>query len=180
MNKPLKENSARVFFALWPDETESQAFTPWQTSLHEICGGRTMRAETLHVTLVFIGEIELHRLEALQLAGQETEGKVFELTFNSAHYWGHNNIVYASPDNVPAQLVQLVHDLEQRLNQHQFRFDKREYKPHVTLQRHSKWNDSALPDMKKLVWQIKNFALVQSVPDENGANYSVLARFQLN
>ena len=74
-----------------------------------------MRGETLHNTLVFIGEVEQTRLEALQLAAQEASAEGFELCFDEARYWGHNHIVYAAPRHVPQQLVQLVDALEQRL-----------------------------------------------------------------
>jgi 2'-5' RNA ligase len=179
MNKPAKEKLARVFFALWPDEAERNELAAWQPGLHEICGGSTMRDCTLHATLVFLGDVVQHRLEALHLAAQELEGESFEFVLDTARYWGHNHIVYAAPRIVPPQLVQLVHDLEQRLNKHRFRFDKREYKPHVTLLRHAQWSDEPLPEMSKVVWQARSFALVQSAPDEQGANYRVLASFPL-
>jgi len=179
MNKMPIEKSTRVFFALWPDKAERTALAAWQPILHQICGGRTMRADTLHATLAFLGEVELHRLQALQLAAQEVEGKSFDLVFDMARYWGHNHIVYAAPGTVPPQLTQLVHDLEQRLSKHHFRFDKREYKPHITLLRHAQWNDIPLPEMNKVVWQARSMALVQSAPDEEEANYRVLARFPL-
>lgn len=179
MNKPPKEKTARIFFALWPEEAERAALASWQPALHKICGGHSMRADTLHATLVFLGDVVLHRLEALQLAAQEVEGESFELAFDAARYWGHNHIVYAAPGTVPPQLTQLVHDLEQRLLKHRFHFDKRTYKPHVTLLRHAQWSDEPLPEMDKAVWQARNFALVQSASDGQGANYRVLARFSL-
>ena len=136
-----------------------------------------MRAATLHATLVFLGDVVLHRLEALQLAAQEAEGEPFDLAFDAARYWGHNHIIYAAPHTVPPQLAQLVRVLEQRLRKHRFHFDRRPYKPHITLLRHAQWSDAPLPEMQKVVWQVRDFTLVQSAPDEEGANYRVLARF---
>ena len=173
--------SARVFFALWPDDAERVALAAWQPALRKLCGGRIMHADTLHNTLVFLGDIELQRLEALQLAAQEVDGEAFELSFDTARYWGHNHIVYAAPNSLPPQLVQLVHDLEQRLVKHHFGFDKRFYKPHVTLLRHAQYSDDKpLPDMNRVVWYAKDLALVQSMPDKAGANYRVLAQIPLN
>jgi 2'-5' RNA ligase len=179
MNQLPEEKSARVFFALWPNKAERIALAAWQPALHQLCGGRAMRADTLHATLVFLGDVTQHRMEALQLAAQEVEGESFDLALGEVHYWGHNHIVYAAPRTVPPQLAQLVHDLEQHLSKHRFRFDKREYKPHVTLLRHAQWSDNSLPEMDKVVWRTRSFALVQSAPDEEGANYRVLARFPL-
>jgi 2'-5' RNA ligase len=179
MNKMSREKSVRVFFALWPDKAERSALAAWQPSLHELCGGSAMRDYTLHATLVFLGDVVQHRLEALQLAAQEVEGESFDLALDEARYWGHNHIVYAAPRTVPPQLAQLVHDLEQRLSKHRFHFDKRVYKPHVTLLRHAQWRDESLPEMRPVVWQARSMALVQSAPDEEGANYRVLAKFSL-
>ena len=121
-----------------------------------------------------------HRLEALQLAAQETEGESFDLAFDVARYWGHNHIVYAAPHAVPPQLAQLVLALEQRLSKHRFHFDQRPYKPHITLLRHAQWSDAPLPEMHRVVWRIRDFALVQSAPEAEGANYQVLARISLD
>ena len=179
MSNQIREASIRVFFALWPDDAERTALAAWQPKLHKLCGGRSMRTDTLHATLLFLGDVVLHRLEALQLAAQEVEVAFFDLAFDVAHCWGHNHIVLAAPHIVPPQLVQLVQILEQRLIKHRFHFDQRPYKPHITLLRHAQWSGASLPEMQRVVWRIRDFALVQSALDEEGANYRVLARFPL-
>lgn len=170
----------RIFFALWPDQSEGGALAAWQEPLKLLCGGRAIRAEMLHATLVFIGGVEQARLEALQLAAQEVVADGFELRFDKARYWGHNHIVYAAPDRVPPQLALLVKALGHRLIRHRFRFDRREHKPHVTLLRNARWTDAPLPAMQPVRWQIRNFALVQSVHQEGPAGYRVLVRFPLD
>jgi 2'-5' RNA ligase len=172
-------STARVFFALWPSATERAALSAWQPPLRELCGGRAMLAANLHNTLVFVGNVAEHRLEALQLAAQEVEAERFDLRFDLARYWGHNHIVFAAPHSVPPQLAQLVHDLEQRLERHRFRFDRRDYKPHVTLLRHAKWSDVPLPEMPAVPWPVRDFVLVQSPQQEGESHYRVLARFPL-
>jgi len=138
-----------------------------------------MRGETLHNTLVFIGEVERTRLEALQLAAQEVSGERFELCFDSARYWGHNHIVYAAPGHFPPQLTQLVATLEQSLARHRFGFDRRAYQPHVTLLRNARWTDAPLPAMRQVCWQASDFSLLQSVQQNGSVDYRVLARFPL-
>jgi 2'-5' RNA ligase len=169
----------KVFFALWPTAAERNSLAAWQKPLQHLCGGRAMRGENLHNTLVFIGHVERSRLEALQLAAQEVSAEGFELSFDGARYWGHNHIVYAAPSHVPPHLVQLVATLEQRLTTHRFKFDQREYQPHVTLLRNAHWTDAPLPAMQPVRWQIRDFALVQSVQQDGQASYQVLARFPL-
>jgi 2'-5' RNA ligase len=169
-----------VFFALVPSHAESVALLAWQDRLYELCGGRKMKLNTLHATLVFVGGIEPDRLETLKMAAQQVKGESFDLAFDEAHYWRHNNIVYASPNSVPSQLIRLAQDLGQILIQHQFHFDQREYKPHATLLRHAIGGETSLPAMKRAVWQVKDFVLLQSTPDAEGAHYSELARFTLH
>lgn len=176
---PAEPSRVRVFFALWPTAAERGRLAAWQGPLHRLCGGRVMRGETLHATLVFVGELERSRLEALQLAAQEVDGERFALCFDEARYWGHNHIAYAAPRDVPQQLARLVGALEQRLARHHFKFDRREYKPHVTLLRNAQWSDTPLPEMRRVCWQANDFALLQSVQQDGVASYRVLARFPL-
>jgi 2'-5' RNA ligase len=175
----FEKQNVRVFFALWPNDAERAALAAWQSQLHQLCSGRSMRADTLHASLVFIGDVALHRLEALQLAAQEIGGKPFRLVFDTVRYWGHNHIVFAAPRTVPQPMSGLVHHLEKNLSRHRFHFDKRPYQPHVTLLRNARWNDAPLPELQPVVWQAQDFALMQSVPGEQGTHYEVLARFKL-
>ncbi len=171
-------DTVRVFFALWPTGAERRALEYWLVTLQGLCGGRMMIPLTLHATLVFIGELEPVRLEALKLAAEEVAAARFELCFDQARYWGHNHILYAAPGVVPQQLVHLVSELERHLIAHRFKFDQRDYKPHVTLLRNAHWSDDALPEMPRVRWNIREFVLLQSMP--GGAGYQVLARFPLS
>jgi 2'-5' RNA ligase len=170
------ENSVRLFFALWPDAAERGTLAAWQQPLLDCCGGRAMRPDTLHATLIFLGEIAEHRLEALHLAAQEVHCRSFPFDLVAAHYWGHNHIVYAAPESMPPPLVTLVKDLEQGLRRHHFDFDVRPYKAHVTLLRNAQWSDATLPPMPGVTWQINDFVLVRSLRSGQGG-YEVLARF---
>lgn len=186
------EPAYRLFFALWPSAAESAALAAWQSPLRELYGGRPMRADTLHATLVFLGNVPGHRLEALSLAAQETDFAEFTLNLTSAHYWGHNHIVYAAPAEVPRQLERLANGLTSSLRKHRFRVEDRPYKPHITLLRNAKWagaergadqpvlGHAEAPDMPPLPlvrWRMCRFALVKSLSDEEGARYEVLAWF---
>jgi 2'-5' RNA ligase len=179
MSDTTNSPNVKVFFALWPSAAERDRLAAWQKPLQRLCGGRAMRSEMLHNTLVFIGNVEHARLEALQLAAQEVNGQRFELCFDAAHYWKHNHIVYAAPGEIPQQLAQLVDALEQRLSVHGFNFDQRQYKPHVTLLRNARWTGEALPKMRLVCWQAADFALVQSAQLQGEPHYRVLARFPL-
>lgn len=170
---------ARVFFALWPDTQAREAIASWQVPLSNIVGGRVQPAKNMHNTLVFLGAVPVERMENLRLAAQEVNGEIFQLDFNLARYWGHNQIVYAAPELVPPQLTKLVQALEQALQNHHFVFERRGYKPHVTLLRHAKWSDTPLPPMQPVKWAVQDFVLVQTHGEDQGVHYEVLAHFPL-
>ena len=46
----------RLFFALWPDDATRDALDRTGKWLHRHWGGRRMRADTLHLTLAFLGD----------------------------------------------------------------------------------------------------------------------------
>jgi 2'-5' RNA ligase len=166
-----------MFFALWPEDSGRRALAAWQPALGELCGGTPMRADTLHCTLVFLGEVAERRMESLQLAARETTARNIDLRLTAAHYWGHNHIVYAAPEATPPPLAELVRELEHNLRRHHFPFEERAYKPHVTLLRHARWTDQPLPPMPAVDWPATGFALIQSLREQGRARYEVLARF---
>lgn len=180
MNDKENKKSARVFFALWPDDAARAALASWQGPLKKLCGGKATPVERLHNTLLFLGDVEVERLEALQLAAQEVGDEAFQLVLDSARYWGHNHIVYAAPHIMPRKLSDLVSKLQQAMLRHQFQFDQRGYQPHVTLLRHAHGTDTPLPEMKAVVWKIREFVLMQSVSEGQGVRYEMLSRFNLS
>ncbi|MDD3883944.1 MAG: RNA 2',3'-cyclic phosphodiesterase [Gallionella sp.] len=170
---------ARVFFALWPGPAQREALAGWQHMLHPVFGGREMRADTLHATLVFLGNVTVRRLEALQLAARELTIAPFSVTFDQPRYWQHNHIAYAAPAAVPPALRALVAELQAGLRRHRFRFEQRDYQPHVTLLRYAQCSEAPLPQVPKIEWPVSDFVLVQSMPDAGTPHYQVLARFPL-
>ena len=177
--KRSTRGAVRLFFTLWPKDEERTAMASWQGPLLKLCGGRSIPADILHSTLVFFGNVDVERLEALQLAAQEVSGSAFKLILDVARYWGQNHIVYAAPSHVPAQLIGLVEALEKSLHRHHFNFDQRVYKPHVTLLRHAHFTDRPLPTMQKIIWEINDFSLMRSIGGEQGAKYETLCRVPL-
>lgn len=138
-----------------------------------------MRDQTLHATLIFIGNVATDRLETLQQVAGEICAENFELRLDVARYWNHNRIVYAAPGHMPQPLAQLVDTLAQRLEAYSVKFDRRDYLPHVTLLRNARWSDAPLPAMPPVNWQIRDFTLMQSTQRDGLPEYRVLARFPL-
>ena len=168
---------ARVFFALWPDEGVRDALHFHAEQLHRGCGGRAMHRENLHLTLVFVGDVAVERLDELKSVAGTISGSSFELVLDRLGYWRHNRIVSASPLTVPEALLALVGSLEGRLQHAGFEFDQRSYAPHVTLLRDAR--APGVPAPLHLDWPVGEFVLVESVPGPRGAEYHVRARWKL-
>lgn len=168
---------ARMFFALWPDDGVRAALHAHAQPLHRDCGGRAMRRENLHLTLVFVGDVAVERLAALEAVAGTICASSFELVLDRLGYWRHNRIVWAAPLNIPGALRELVSRLEGGLQQAGFEFDQRTYAPHVTLLRDAR--APADPAAPHLDWRVAEFVLVESAQGLGGAEYLVRARWKL-
>ncbi len=169
--------AVRVFFALWPDEIVRSALDLHAGHLRRSCGGRATRRENLHLTLVFVGDIEVARLDELRSVAGAIAAAPFELVLDQFEYWRRNRIVCASPLSVPGPLRELVAQLEGGLGRAGIEFDQRPYVPHVTLLRDAR--ASAMVPMPGLAWPVGDFVLVQSASGARGPEYRVLARWAL-
>jgi 2'-5' RNA ligase len=169
--------TARVFFALRPDDRVREALHFHAQQLHRSCGGRVLRRENLHLTLVFIGDVGVERLDELKSVADAISATLFEFVLDRLGYWRHNRIVWASPLTVPGPLRELVTGLEGGLKQAGFEFDQRPYAPHITLLRDAH-APAVLPPLG-LNWPVGDFALVESARGARGVEYRVLARWDL-
>jgi 2'-5' RNA ligase len=134
-----------------------------------------MRRDSLHLTLVFLGDTPLEKIPQLTAIAESQPWNAFDLEFGTIDYWKHNRIVWAAPHAVPQPLQDLVAALESALSGADFAFDRRPYVPHVTLIRDA--GSPAAPPTLTFDWPVRDFTLVEAVRDERGAAYRVLARW---
>jgi 2'-5' RNA ligase len=175
----LAAETSRVFFALWPDEAIRGQFMQWARLLHETCGGGITRPGNLHITLAFLGNVAVSRLDKLKLLAGKLGGSAFNLNFTSPGYWSHNRIVWAAPDETPQVLSDLVKKLECSLQIAGFSFDERPYVSHLTLLRNARWDPPARP-LKNIKWEISEFVLLRSKQAERRAEYEIVGRWPLS
>ena len=152
--------------------------------LQQQLGGRQTRADTLHLTLVFIGDVPRKVIPDLIDALAEVALSSFEIDFDHADYWAHNRIACLTTTTPPTGLLTLVRTLEHCLDHLAIPFDRRTYKPHITLVRHAVNKPNPDEDLsagngEPVHWSATEFLLVESQPDWTGARYHDLARFPL-
>jgi 2'-5' RNA ligase len=132
-------------------------------------------AETIHLTLAFLGEADPERAGA---AASGVRGARHELPIEQARYWPHNHIVWAGPWEMPPALAALAGALDRSLAQAGFTLEERAFNAHVTLIRKARAK-GALPLLPAVAWPVEDFALMRSEFAAEGARYSVLQRFAL-
>ena len=161
---------ARLFFALWPtpvlrDELNRKA---------QVCskrqGGRAMQEETLHMTLLFLGDVMRDRIPELVQQVDKVECKPFAFGLDTLQCWRHNRIAYAGVEKEVPELHRLATQLQEAAATAGIAFDKRPFTPHVTLVRKlEKSFESARVVLPQ--WEVPGFALVESLLQAEGPRY---------
>jgi len=176
--RPAEPDTLRLFFALWPDDATRDALDRAGKWLHQHCGGRSMRADTLHITLAFLGSTPAAQLERLAACADTVKTEAFELTLDQAGYWRHNRIGWLGASETPPQHLELVSALNAALQGAGFAIDSRPHVPHITLLRKSFGGE--VPACEPVRWPVHDFVLVKSVTESDGAHYEVIRRWPLN
>lgn len=173
----MDATSLRLFFALWPNEATRAALDHVATNLHPIWGGRRMLSASLHLTLAFLGDTPVTRLDALRQLAATVAGEAFTLKLDSPGCWQHNHIGWLGVKETPPALAQLVADLRRVLHAGEFAIDDQRHVPHVTLLRNARC--SAPPPCPCVNWHATHFVLLASrAPGAGG--YEVLGEWPLS
>jgi len=176
---PANDAPLRLFFALWPDAASVAALGPWIDEAHAQCGGRPMRADTLHLTLAFLGRAtpaQAQRLAALTRADRIEPG---ELALRHYGTFPRIGIVWAGPEpEAPGtRALHRLHDhLWSRLDAEGWPRPDSPFRPHVTLLRKADGGALPQPPAEPLHWTYRDYVLVASEPQRGTAHYRVLAR----
>jgi len=159
MKHIIPENSARLFIALCPDQAIRDALLACREHWNWPHGARLAHANSLHVTLHFLGNVPLQTIPTL-IDALQVPFESFELILNHQNIW-HDNIAVLEPCTIPAQLVKLHTDLSKALQAMGLPVETRNYRPHVTFARRAGGADISrnVPDIR---WPVNGYALMQS------------------
>lgn len=191
--------TARLFFALWPPAGVADALHATARSCagcavavpaaldadgapraSRSSGARVMQPDTLHLTLAFLGEVPLARLDALRALAARLRLPPFVLTLDRLGYWPAPRIVWAGCATLPAPLARLAGELDGALRGAGFALPDRPFAPHVTLLRGvPPPGPAALPSPPAIIWPVAGFVLVVSTPGAS-TNYRVLGHWPLH
>jgi len=180
----------RLFVALQIPPAVRENLAALLASLREITKEpRWVRAENLHVTLKFLGEVAEDKLAAVQTALAKIRSEqAVALEFRGLGFFPHEKHprVFWSGMEASLNLKTLAGDVEMAMENLGIPRDKREFSPHLTLARFER---PRLPEaLRKAVAEnqqrefgslrTNEFDLIHSKLKPSGAEYTTLASFQ--
>lgn len=168
---PPSNNSARLFFALWPDDKTRHQLAEVALRLQSE-QGKWVEPEKLHITLAFLGSVEAKDLSKLYGAVERVGGEPFELVLDRVQHWMGRGIVCLTAEQAPEALLNLVKALTKSLFKSGIPMDIKPFRPHVTLARKVKKRIPVGP-VSPLCWPVRSFALVESQLSPEGSRYRV-------
>ena len=176
---PAKLATGRLFFALWPDPAAAALLEEAGRQRQAICGGRSMRRETLHLTLAFLGNVAICRLDSLRQLAAAIRAPAFTLRLDRLGCWHH--IVWAGCRQTPAALSDLVGQLHSSLRQAGFPIEDRPFAAHVTLLRNARCDarPEPAPSLPPIDWHAVDFVLAVSQGPASGGGYAAIGRWTL-
>ena len=167
---------ARLFFALWPDAAAQARLAALAKEIARFCGGRPVPAANLHLTLVFLGQVDPARIDALRLAADGVASAAFILGLDRIDGFRRAAVAWAGCRQPPVGLIALQAELERRIRDAGFHPDDRAFFPHLTLARRVR--ELVRPGyIEPVSWRASTFVLVESARGDG--TYRCLAEWPL-
>ncbi len=173
----------RLFFAYWPSPETAREIVPWVRAAHELCGGRMMRTDTLHMTLAFLGVVQEDRAQELAWACTEWRLPSGTMLLREPGRFRQAKVVWVGPDSSRPDTLAWLYEANRLLWDHlsPWGWTPREpvYRPHVSLLRNAGPADLTRLQGPVVRWQPSRCVLVASSPSPAGSRYTVLADIPL-
>jgi 2'-5' RNA ligase len=168
--------STRLFFAVMPDAPSRARLAALADATARATGGRASFADTLHLTIVFVGSVDDASVPAIREAGDAMRWERFTLSLDTLGSFARAGIAWAAPRSVPAALEQLNGDLVAALTARGVATETRPYRPHVTLVRRCV-EPVAAPIDPPIDWTVDGVVLMSSRLLSEGPRYRPIARW---
>jgi RNA 2',3'-cyclic 3'-phosphodiesterase len=157
----MPDASLRLFFALWPDDSTRAALAACARTVVAQTGGREVAAESLHLTLAFLGERPRAIVPELCASASRIPVEPMRLLFDDVGCWRKTGIAWLAT-RAPCPALSALHEsLLSALVPSGIVIDERRFVPHVTLARRIA-SRVALLLPQPVVWEATSFALVAS------------------
>jgi 2'-5' RNA ligase len=149
------------------------------------------RAENLHLTLKFLGDISVSRVTALSTATEAAArtSRPFDLiitTCGSFPLHGRPKVLWIGVEDISAPLLRLHTALEDSCAEAEFAREPRAYHPHLTIARLRDSGDSRILaerhkelEFRSEIFTVSELVLFRSELRAEGAKHTAVSRHQL-
>jgi RNA 2',3'-cyclic 3'-phosphodiesterase len=168
----------RLFYAAIPDAGTGQCLAAVAASMHLLPGSRLVPRINYHMTVAFVGEVPASQVRVLLQAGGAQRMPAFALRFDACEYWPKAEVVVAAARTMPTALERLRQQLQRELAGHQWKFDVKAFRAHVTLARKVS-QAPVLQAMSPFDWLVRDFCLVRSDTSGIQSAYTVVDTWPL-
>lgn len=171
-------DARRLFFALWPEPALQATMAAAGSAIarQRALGGREIPADRIHLTLLFLGDIDAAGEKRLVTAAGRIVARPFDLVLDQAGCFFRSKAFWLGPGKVPRKLTELGQALRTAAGGVGLAPDPKELVPHVTCVRDIRHVIRPAP-VPPIVWPVRGFALVHSVPA--AAQYHVVSHWPL-
>lgn len=165
----------RLFFAFWPDDATRRQCRDVANRLSGE-GLRPVASTNLHVTLLFLGNIDAGQETGISAAADTLSvPPVMELTFDRLSFWKKPAIYCLTGHRFDSEIAVLLEQLAGIATQYGVTVDERPFKPHITLARKAKAPVEV--EFQPIIWRAEALCLVESCSTTDGVEYRVIKRW---
>jgi 2'-5' RNA ligase len=171
---------SRVFCALPPPAAVREALGRLALAVATRTQGRATRADSIHLTLAFVGDVDPARIARLAAIGARLRGAPFDLVLDTEGGFRRARVAWVAPSVAPVALHDLQQALAGALAADGFAVEARPFAAHVTLARHCKAAPATTAAcMSPVAWPVEHVALWRSRDVAGGARYTEIERWPL-
>ena len=174
VSAPPLRGTERLFVALWPDDATRERLTLVGRRLCPL--GRRVPGANLHMTLVFLGQVEPTRRKRIAGAMRAACAPSLTLALDHCGYFSAGRIAWLGPSVMPLPLTVLQGRLAANHLERGFALGKRMFRAHVTRARHPARPDAtSAGDALPVHWRVSSMALIGS----RASRYDVLRALRI-
>ena len=160
----------RLFFALWPDRRQRDRMRDFISPVAKLVEGKAVERSNWHITLVYIGDFPVDRIDELHAAKQAITVEPFRLRFDRLELWLRPKVAALVTPTIPPEMQRLVEALQDSVFAAGIEINQRTYRPHVTVATNARpFETLRLPQSAVIEWD--SFELVESVSQPGGVTY---------
>ncbi len=171
--KQGSNQTARIFFALWPSEKIRDAIINRRQQLGQLTQ-RKVPDHNLHLTLLFLGNQSRTILPALKTAVDAIKADRFLLKLDEFGWFKLSRVAWlgGAPAESGRELIEALASISTTLG---MRYSQYPWSPHVTLYRKVE-EKPVFQQPETILWPVHDYVLLESIP---GKPYKVLYRWKL-